>query len=106
MMSTPDILAENLLSDEEHNSFDGGVTSVAKALMALTSMENPDELDKLIFIVVAALLTAPPKANLCRLSEEEVRGILKTDPKVYETVQEAERRQAFRNVRNLSKSLP
>ena len=63
MMSTPDILAENLLSDEEHNTVDRNVIIVAK-FIEVKSMEEPDHLDELIPLIVAALSTAPTKAYL------------------------------------------
>ena len=96
---TVDILAENLLSDEEHKSLDL-VPFDMDTFMDLGLSET----QRLSLLVYWILKVAPPKANFLELSPVEIERIL-TDERVYEIVQEAAQLQTFRNVRNLGKSL-
>ena len=92
------ILAENLLSDEEHESLD--VSTVA---VMLTNSFLP-ELARPLILIHHILAQAPPKANLRTISSEEIQRIL-IDERVFNIVQEAAQLRTFRNVRNLGKSL-
>lgn len=100
-MSTPsptDILAENLLSDEEHKSLDVNTSGLLQYLGGHT------EPARLAILVQHIMIQAPQKTNIRTLSPEEVQRIL-IDERVFKIVQEAEQLQTFRNVRNLGKSL-
>ncbi|KAM6504148.1 hypothetical protein JOM56_001091 [Amanita muscaria] len=96
-MSTPsptDIFADNLLSDEEHKSLDVSTIGFMEHLSGY--MEH----ERLPSVVQHILRQAPRKANLRRLSEEEIQRIL-IDERVFRIVQEGAQLGAFRNVRNL-----
>jgi hypothetical protein len=71
-MSTPDILAENLLSDEEHRSLD--VHTIG--LMRLLERFKEPELLGILILDILLVGQATQKANLHTLSLKEVQMIL------------------------------